>query len=61
MPDDKDNGGTSSVSSTAGRDEARPSSADPGSEKKPFPLSWVLIIILVYITLQTAYFLFFSE
>lgn len=30
-------------------------------EKKPIPLSWVLIVILVYIALQTAYFLFFSE
>jgi hypothetical protein len=30
------------------------------SEKKPWPLSWVLIIILIYIALQTAYFLFFS-
>lgn len=30
------------------------------SEKKPWPLSWILIVILVYITLQMAYFLFFS-
>jgi hypothetical protein len=30
------------------------------SEKKPWPLSWILIIILVYITLQTAYYLFFA-
>lgn len=30
-------------------------------EKKPWPMSWILIIILTYIALQTAYFLFFAE
>lgn len=30
-------------------------------EKKPWPLSWILIVILLYITLQTAYFLFFTD
>lgn len=30
-------------------------------EKKPWPLSWILIVILLYITLQTAYFLFFAD
>lgn len=30
-------------------------------EKKPWPLSRVLIVILVYITLQTAFFLFFAD
>lgn len=30
------------------------------SENKPWPLSWILIVILLYIALQTAYFLFFS-
>jgi quinol-cytochrome oxidoreductase complex cytochrome b subunit len=29
--------------------------------RKPWPLSWVLIVILLYITLQTAYFLFFTD
>jgi hypothetical protein len=29
--------------------------------KKPWPLSWILIVILVYIGLQTAYFLFFAN
>ncbi|HSH08830.1 MAG TPA: hypothetical protein VK995_00465 [Oceanipulchritudo sp.] len=33
----------------------------PESEKKPWPMSWILIVILVYIALQTAYFLFFAE
>jgi hypothetical protein len=28
--------------------------------KKPWPLSWILIVVLVYIALQTAYFLFFT-
>ena len=28
--------------------------------RKPWPLSRILIIILVYIALQTAYFLFFT-
>lgn len=62
MTGNKENGGTSSVSSPDGRDGARPSSVQsPEPGKKPIPLSWVLIVILVYITLQTAYFLFFSE
>lgn len=30
-------------------------------EKKPWPLSWILIVILLYITLQTAYFLFLAD
>jgi hypothetical protein len=29
--------------------------------RKPWPLSWILIIILTYIALQTAYFLFFAD
>lgn len=29
--------------------------------RKPWPLSWILIIILAYIALQTAYFLFFTD
>ena len=29
--------------------------------KKTWPLSWILIVILVYIALQTAYFLFFTD
>jgi hypothetical protein len=33
----------------------------PADGKKPWPLSWILIAILVYIALQTAYFLFFAE
>jgi len=32
---------------------------EPG--RKPWPLSWVLIVILIYILLQTTYFLFFAE
>ncbi|MGC9452374.1 MAG: hypothetical protein ACP5I4_13120 [Oceanipulchritudo sp.] len=32
-----------------------------GTDKKPWPMSWILIVILVYIALQTAYFLFFSK
>lgn len=31
------------------------------SEKKPWPLSWILIVILIYILFQTAYFLFFAD
>lgn len=31
------------------------------SEKKPWPLSWILIVILTYIALQTAYFVFFAK
>lgn len=33
-------------------------SEDP---KKPWPLSWILIVILVYIVLQTGYFIFFAD
>lgn len=33
----------------------------PPPEKKPWPLSWVLIVILLYIAFQTAYFLFFAD
>lgn len=33
----------------------------PEEEKKPWPLSWILIIVLVYILLQTGYFLFFTD
>jgi hypothetical protein len=33
----------------------------PATKNKPWPLSWILIVILVYIALQTAYFLFFTE
>jgi hypothetical protein len=29
--------------------------------RKPWPLSWILIIILAYIALQTAYFLFLAD
>lgn len=29
--------------------------------KEPWPLSWVLIVILLYILFQTAYFLFLSD
>ncbi len=30
-------------------------------EKKPWPLSWILIVILTYIALQTAFYLFKGE
>jgi len=33
----------------------------PKDEKKPWPLSWILIIVLTYILLQTAYFILFAE
>ena len=29
--------------------------------RKPWPMSWVLIVVLLYITLQTAYFLFYGD
>lgn len=29
--------------------------------RKPWPLSWILIIILAYVALQTAYFLFIAD
>jgi len=32
----------------------------PTGEKKPWPLSWVLIAILLYVLLQVFYFLFIS-
>lgn len=28
---------------------------------KTWPMSWILIVILVYIALQTAYFIFFAK
>ena len=31
------------------------------TERKPWPLSWIFILILAYIALQTAFFLFFAE
>ena len=34
---------------------------DPSAVKKSWPLSWILIVILAYIGLQTAFFLFFSK
>jgi hypothetical protein len=39
------------------------SSGDPrhSSGKKPWPLSWIFIIILTYIALQTAFFLFVAD
>jgi hypothetical protein len=41
--------------------EPSPASPDPHPPaKKPWPLSWILIVVLVYIALQTAYFLFFT-
>ena len=40
----------------------RPDSSDQRPEShRPWPLSWVLIVILVYIALQTAYFIFFAK
>jgi hypothetical protein len=40
---------------------AKPTSGENGApERKPWPMSWVLIIILLYILFQTAYFLFIS-
>lgn len=33
----------------------------PTGERKPWPLSWILIVILVYIVLQTAFFLFVAD
>lgn len=36
------------------------SDPSPPTTKKPWPLSWILIVILAYIALQTAYFLFFT-
>lgn len=39
-----------------------PPSRDPQSTpNKPWPLSWILIIVLGYILLQTIYFLFFTD
>lgn len=39
-----------------------PTPMDPEAEpRKPWPLSWVLIIVLTYIALQTAYFLFYGD
>ena len=32
-----------------------------GTPKKTWPLSWILIIILVYIAAQTAYLAFFAD
>ncbi len=32
----------------------------PAPPKRPWPLSWILIAILAYIALQTAYFLFLA-
>ncbi|NDV61743.1 hypothetical protein G0Q06_04705 [Puniceicoccales bacterium CK1056] len=29
--------------------------------KKPWPLSWILIVILAYIAFQTIFFLFFAD
>ena len=31
------------------------------TQKKPWPLSWILIVILLYIALQTAYFIFLAD
>lgn len=39
---------------------ARPE-ATTTSTKKPWPLSWVFIAILIYVTLQVGYYLFFGE
>ncbi|MGA1205778.1 MAG: hypothetical protein ACO3ZW_08250 [Opitutales bacterium] len=33
----------------------------PPAPKKPWPLSWILIVILSYIALQTAFLLFFGD
>lgn len=42
--------------------ETPPRSApSPGNGQQRWPLSWVLIAVLVYIALQTAYFLFFVD
>jgi hypothetical protein len=43
--------------------ESPPESRDsrPDTPKSPWPMSWILIIILAYIALQTAYFLFYGD
>ena len=33
----------------------------PPAEKKPWPMSWILIVVLAYVVLQTAFFLFFGD
>ncbi|MFP4282050.1 MAG: hypothetical protein ACLFR7_05150 [Opitutales bacterium] len=33
----------------------------PAKKEKPWPLSWVLIAVLLYALFQTAYFVFFAE
>ena len=38
-----------------------PPQTDPAPPKSPWPLSWILIAILAYVTLQTAYFLFLAD
>ena len=49
--------------STLRQAQGRPvtSNQEPEPEKQLWPLSWILIVILAYIALQTAYFLFFAE
>gem|GEM_PF-5616664 len=46
-----------------GTRDGESSSADSGqsSTRKPWPLSWIFIIILTYIALQTAFFLFLAD
>jgi len=39
----------------------QPATSNQQPDKKPWPLLWVFIVILLYIALQTAYFLFFAK
>jgi len=42
--------------------KTRPDNHDSEApDRKTWPLSWVLIVILFYITLQTAFFLFIAD
>jgi hypothetical protein len=34
---------------------------EPKSSERPWPMSWILIIILAYIAAQIAYFIFFAK
>jgi hypothetical protein len=38
-----------------------PEGPTPETPRKPWPMSWVLIVVLAYIALQTAYFLFYGD
>ena len=59
--EDKESHRPPNTSTGSAHPEPANGNPQPATSKKPWPLSWILIIILGYVTAQTAFFLFFAD